>query len=164
VENKPDLIKEYGIMKSEGYSTERALDKLVSDHKMLLRGSVMDVSDGFLRPTDRNDTRLYATSMASIAILNAVFSKDGNPKFEYPFYIDDDHPLKLKIHGINEDTVRGSGFVYIIAERSGFLRIPIGSWQYVKYSVEVPYHSKIKVLREDFEYPVYDVDNGRMVR
>lgn len=150
----------YNSLKSGEYSTERALDRMVAEYKVLLRGSVIEEPDQFVRPTDKDDTRVCATNLASIALLNALFSKDGNPVMIYPFYIDAEHPMELRIRGMNDKTIRDHGFVYIISNRSGFLRTPMGSWQYVKHSVEVPYQSMVEVLKEDFTYPVYDVSNN----
>ena len=160
VDNASSLVEKFHVLKSDGRSTEEALNGLVSECRVLLRGSVEYMSDNFVRPTLKDGTCVYATNLASIAILNAVFSKEGNPTLEYPFYIDERHPMELRIHNINEKTVCGRGLVYIITDRAGFLRTPMGSWQYVKNSVKVPYDSKIGVRMEDFVYPVYDVDNG----
>lgn len=154
-----EMIGRYEELKSGGSSTEQALDALVKEYKILLRGSVEEMPDRFVRPTDKGDARVFATNRACIALLNALFSKDGEPTFEYPYYIDDSHPMQLKIHGINEGTIRGRGFVYLIADTSRFFRTPMGSWQYLKHCEKTPYHSKLEVLREDFTYPVYDVYN-----
>jgi len=64
------------------------------------------------------------------------------------------------IHGIQEYTIGSEGFIYIIPDRSGFRNEPEGSWQYVKKRTNVPYSLKIKVLREDFKYPIFDVTNN----
>jgi len=156
-----DFTAEYARHKQEGLTTEQALDRIVAEYNVLLRGSVVEEPDGFVRPTNSNDRRLCATNLACIALLNALFAKDGGPIFEYPFYIDEENPMVLKIKGINEHTVRNSGFVYVISDRRGFMRTPMGAWQYVnEKNIEVPYRARIDVLREDFTYPVYDVDNG----
>lgn len=154
------LLDEYARLKSGGLATEDVLNEMVSRRGILLRGSVHDYADGLLRPTDANDTRLYATNLACIALLNALFSKDGGPVLEYPFYIDGLHPMELKVHRINDATIRERGHVYFISDRSGFFRSPMGAWQYAKNCVAIPYAAKIEVVRKDFTYPVYDVDNG----
>lgn len=160
MEKDVDFAEEYARYKQDGLTTEQAFDRLVAEYKVLLRGSVIEEPDGFVQPTNSGDMVLCATNLAAIALLNALFSKDSGPIFEYPFYIDEEHPMVLKIKGINEHTVRNRGFVYVISDRRGFMRTPMGAWQYVSYEKKVPYCSRIDVLREDFTYPVYDVDNG----
>jgi hypothetical protein len=155
---KTSVYDEYRSLRDGGLSTEKALDSLVATRKVLLRGSVIDYPDGLLRATDPKDRNVYATNLASIALLNALFSKDGGPVLDYPFYIDESHPLVLKISKIRQDTPREKGFVYVITDRKGWFRVPPGSWQYYKPTETVRYECKIEVVRSDFTYPVRDMD------
>ena len=166
MDNRDNLGEQFNILKLEGFSPEEALNKLVSEYNVLLRGSTESMPDGFVRPTFKKETRLFATNLASVAILHAVFSKKGLDyhAFKYPYYIDEDSPMYLTLYGINEKTLCKGGFVYIIDNGEGFLRSPMGSSQYVNHNPRIPYNSKVEVLRKDFNYPVYDGNSNERIQ
>ena len=149
--------------KSKGYSWEYILNHILAKYGVLLHGSRVDISDDYIRPNIEGN--VFAADLASIAILKAIFSNKGliNPGLQYGWFINEKKPLILKIHGIQEYTIGSEGFIYIIPNRNGFRNEPEGSWQYVKKRTNVPYSLKIKVLREDFKYPIFDVTNNRWI-
>ena len=151
-------------LKSRNYSAEYILNYLVKNYDVLLHGSRVDISDNYIRPNQKGD--VFATDLASIAILKAIISNRGliHPGLEYPYKISEKNPLILKIHGIQEYTIGSEGFVYIIPNKAEFRNYPEGSWQYVKKGTNVPYSLKIKVLRENFTYPIYDVTNDQWIQ
>lgn len=151
-------------LKSKGDSWEYILNHIVAKHGFLLHGSRVDISDDFIRPNSKGN--VFATDLGSIAILKAIFSNRGlKPPhgLEYSYYINEETPLVLKIHGIQEETIGNEGFIYIIPNKSGFINDPKDSWQYVKKRTNVPYSLKIKVPRKDFKYPIFDVTNNRWI-
>lgn len=146
---------------SSGYSKEYILDFLVKQFKVFLHGSRINIHDEFLRPNLNGD--VFVTNDARIAILRAIFSNRGliSPGLRYPYLINENNPLILRIHGINNNTIGDSGFVYIISDTNGFSNSPPGSWQYVKKNANVPFSDRLEILRSDFTYRVYDVTNSK---
>ncbi|MFA6974184.1 MAG: hypothetical protein WC238_05635 [Parcubacteria group bacterium] len=145
-------------LKSEGCSIEEMLNYLSKNYNRLLHGSRNDICDGELRLGE--DGRVYASDMSAVAILKAIFSREGRGyvNLRYPFFTNIFKPFKLKIEGINNHTIGERGFVYVV-DRDGFRNEPKGSWQYVRESA-TPILAKISIQREDFNYPVFDVTNG----
>jgi len=154
----------YQRLKSNGYSNEYILDSLVESEGVLLHGSRVDISDNYIRPNNKGE--VFATDLASIAILKAIVSNRGliHPGLQYDWIINEENPLVLKIHGIREFTIGSVGFVYIIPDRNGFRNEPEGSWQYIKKGSRAHFSFKIEVSRDDFTYPIYDVTNRRKIQ
>ena len=159
-----NILEVIDRLRSRGFSWEDTLNYLVENYGVLLHGSRIDISEDYLGPNHEGD--VFATNLASIAILKAITSNRGliHPGFVYPYKISDKNPLILKIYGIQQYTIGSEGFVYIITNKAGFRNNPEGSWQYVKKGTNVQYSLKIKISRENFVYPIYDVTNDQWVQ
>jgi hypothetical protein len=147
-------------LKSAGYSSEDLLDHLSKHYQSLLHGTRTEISDDHLKQNGAG--KVYGSDLAAIALMRAIVSNRGleNPGLQYPYFIDEEHPLEVKIHGINDDTIGQNGFIYILNQRSGFENDPKGSWQYVWKGQDVPIAAKIAIEKSDFTYPILDVTNG----
>ena len=156
-------MKEFGDLKLKGYSTEQALDFLIQNYNYLLHGSRVDIEGNFLTPNEDND--VFATDLGAIALLKSIISNKGLvfPGVCYPYHIDENNPLEVRIHGLHENTIGKEGFIYVIENTSGFENNPEGSWQYIKTGSEVPFIEKIKVYRADFTYPIYDAFKDELI-
>jgi hypothetical protein len=145
-------------LRSTGYSVEDLLDHLSEHYQSLLHGSRTEFNN-HLKPNIQG--RVFSTDSAAIALLKAIISNElPPPGLKYPYFIDKKHPLEVKIHGINDETIGDKGFVYVLNQREGFENDPKGSWQYVKRG-EAPIAARIVVKRSDFTYPIFDVTNSR---
>lgn len=154
-------------LKSVGFSVEDLFNHLCKHHLSLLHGSRSDISDDHLRPDELG--RIYCSDLAAIALLKAIVSNRGlpYPGLQYPFFIDKTHPLEVRIHGMNDETLGNAGFVYVLNRREGFVNDPIGSWQYVKRGEEAPFAAKFEVVRTDFPdflYPLFDATHNRRIQ
>lgn len=148
-----------------GHTKEYILDYLVRNYDVLLHGSRVDIRDNYIRPNRKGE--VFATNLACIAILKAIFSNIGLERphgLQYPYHISEKNPLVLRIHGINNNTIGNNGFVYIITEKSGFKNTRAGSWEYVKYHENIPFSYKLEIVRNDFNYPVFDVTNNKWIQ
>lgn len=143
------IISELSYLKRMGYSPEAFFRYLVRAHNFLLHGSREEINDA-LRPNDKGE--LFATDNAEVAIMRAIIS-NKNSRLQYPYKIDDAHPLVVTIRNRQADTVGERGFVYIIGDRAGFVNHPPGSWQYVSHS-DVHFRARVEVFSEDVLCPV----------
>lgn len=150
-------------LKDQGHSVEDLLNYLCESRNVLLHGSRIDISDNCLHPNDRGE--VFASDVAGGAIMKAILSRDGlpHPGLRYPLIIDEKNPPEVRIYGFNDNTIGERGFVYVIPDRGGFENKPAGSWQYVSIGKNVPITAKVEVLKEDFNYPVFDVTQSRRV-
>ena len=150
------------ILREEGYSVEGFLNHLVQKYQSLLHGSRNDIQDSHLSP---RSGLVYATDLASIALLKAVLSNRGlrGDGLIYPINVNDRNPLEVKILGLNDTTVGKSGFVYVINNTKEFVNAPKTSWQYMANS-SAPISAKIEVKLSDFKYPIYDISNRRDIQ
>jgi hypothetical protein len=148
-------------------SVEAFLNCIVNRYGCLLHGSTRDFYDRSLKSDHEN--KIYATNLGSIALLTAVISSEHlrSPGLQYPFNISELTPLEVKVHGMKSGTVKEYGFVYLIKDTALFVNHPQGSWQFVMEDVKknnefmgAPVVAKLQVLRTDFKYPVFDVDNN----
>ena len=151
-------------LKKNGLSTEQALDYLVDTYNILLHGSRVNIENGIIRPNYEGE--VFGADVASIAFISAIFSNRElvEPGLSYPYNIDEDNPLVLKIHGLHKNTIGKEGFIYLIEDKTGFVNDPKSSWQYIKTGSNVPFTEKIKVYREDFNYPIYDAIKGTQIQ
>ncbi len=159
--NIPDIVRELNRL---GHTKEYILDSLVRNHEVLLHGSRVDIQGNHLRPNQKG--KVFATNLACIAILKAIFSNIGLKRPEglgYSYYVPD-NPLILKIHGIQKHTIGNRGFVYIITDTSGFQNTRPGSWEFVKYNENIPFSYRLEIERNDFTYPVFDVTNNKRIQ
>jgi len=145
-------------LKAQGFSLEQYLDHLVKDYNCLLHGSRRDFNDQ-LQPNSKGE--LYATDNAGIALLKSILS-NHNANLRYPGVIDEKNPLVVNVYGFNPHTLGDHGFVYVVPERSLFLKKGY-SWEY-QSKQPVPFTMKVEALKEDFTYPIYDVDGGRRIQ
>lgn len=138
-------------LKENGISTEDFLDHICREHSLLLHGSINEIPDGKLKP---NKGRIYATDKPAIAILKSLYSNKG-AKLQYPYFIDEHSPLKLKIENLSQSGIIGGerGFVYVV-NGDGFVNEPEGSWQYYKETGQMPFEIIIETEKGDFKYPV----------
>lgn len=151
-------------LKSAGYSVEDLFDHLSKHYQSLLHGSRTEISDDYLK---QNGTgKVYASDLAAIALMRAIISNKGlkSPGLQYPYFINKEHPLKVRIHGINDDAIGQNGFIYVLNQRKGFENDPKGSWQYVRNGQDVPIAAKVAVEKSNFTYPVFDVINNRRIQ
>lgn len=151
-------------LRSADYSVEDLFNYLTLHYQSLLHGSRNEILEGHLRPNSQGE--VFCSDLASIAIMRAIISNRGlsYPGLEYPYFMDNEHPLEVKIHGMQKDTIGEKGFVYTIPTRAGFVNKPEGSWQYVKHGENAKISAKVEVLKSDFTYPVYDVTNSRRIQ
>ena len=97
--------------------------------------------------------------------MRAIISNRGlkSPGLEYPYFIDDENSLEVKIHGMNDKTIGDHGFVYVLNLTQGFENDPKGSWQHVKTG-QIPIAAKVAVEKLDFKYSIFDVTNNRRIQ
>ena len=157
-------IEALSELKSVGYSVEDLLDHLSKHYQSLLHGSRIDISDGILK--QNRVGKVYASDLAAIAIMRAIISNKEltSPGLQYHYRINENHPLEVRIHGINNETIGYNGFVYVLNQVEGFENDPKNSWQYVKKGNDVLFSAKIEVIRDDFKYPIFDVTNGKRIQ
>lgn len=151
-------------LKSAGYSVEDLFEYLSQQYQSLFHGSRTDITDTHLKQTGVG--KIYGSNLAGIALMRAIISNRGlkSPGLQYPYFIDDNHPLEIKIHGINDDTIGTKGFVYVLNQRDLFKNNPLGSWQYEIEGQNVAIAAKVAVESTDFRYPIFDVTNNRRIQ
>ena len=132
------------------FSTESFLDWICQDNKFILHGSVNEIIGNKIIS---EKGKLFATNKSAIAIIRSLYS-NSNVNLQYPYFINEDHPLKLEIHTKNGEYVKKSrGFVYVL-KSDGFKNDPEGSWQFVKESNESQFIVVFETEEKDFNYPV----------
>ncbi|MCC7574777.1 hypothetical protein KO361_04255 [Candidatus Woesearchaeota archaeon] len=109
---------------------------------------------------------IYASNIASTAMMKAIISNEdlSFPGLEYSYFINKLNLLKIKIHGINNQTIGESGFVYVINNTQGFKNSPAYSWQYVSKEEKIPIAAIIPIQRKDFTYQIIDVTNKKIIQ
>jgi len=143
-------------LKEKGITTENFLDYLCQKHGQLLHGSIYEIVDGKLKSGRKN---IFASNKSAIAIMRSLHS-NINVNLEYPYFLDKDNPLVLKIHTLpnGKFSSKENGFVYVI-NGEGFKNEPKGSWQFFKETGEVEFSMVIETEKDDFKYPVEFYDN-----
>jgi hypothetical protein len=154
--------KELEEIEKHNYTVEILLQYLATAHKYLLHGSRTNIKDNFLK----SENVIFGTFNSKIAIMKAIVSNNTSKTegLEYPFHLNQDNPLIVKIHGIKKNTIGNEGFVYIIKDTDGFVNEPKGSWQYIKKSNKVKFVAKIFIERNDLKCPIYDIDNNKRIQ
>jgi hypothetical protein len=159
--------KDLSQLKSAGPSVEDLFDYLTINYKILLHGSRRDIFDDYLKQNEEG--KIYGSDLAAIALMRGIISNRGlkYPGLGYPYFIDEKHPLKVRIHGINDETIGKKGFIYVINKTKGFKNNPKNSWQYVIKGQEVPIIAKVSIERSDFnfiKYFVFDITNNKRIQ
>jgi hypothetical protein len=142
-------------LRKSGHSVESLLDYMVQNYNVLLHGSTHDIQD---RQLNSQRGIIYASNMASIALLKSVLS-NKNANLRYPFKLENKDSLIVMIEGLNEKTIRENGFVYIIPSTDKFEFDVNTSWQYARKTQTAPIIAKIPTTIYDFKYPVFDVSD-----
>lgn len=157
-------VENLSQLKSAGYIIENLFQHLCDKYDLLLHGSRTDISDTHLKPNPAGKS--FGANIAAIAIMRAIISNRGltGNGLEYPYFIDKNHPLEVKIHGINDETIGEKGFIYVLNQKDKFENEPKGSWQYVCRNGFVPISAKVEVIRSDFTHPIYDVTNNKRIQ
>ncbi|MBI2134263.1 hypothetical protein HYU11_06325 [Candidatus Woesearchaeota archaeon] len=155
-----DLLKSKFIT-YEDYEGKFSIDELLkyySDQGALFHGSRVDIKDSILKA----EPRLFCADNYLISLMKAIIS-NKSAVLEYPYFINEAHPLEIKIHGLLPDTIGETGFVYVVMDRHAFRNSPDGSWQFVSDKPAV-ISAKIEVVRADLKIPIYDVDGSTRIQ
>lgn len=141
-------------LKDQGITTEEFLDYLCKNKGFLVHGSINEIVGGKLKTTVSGQDRIFAADRPSIAIMRSLYS-NRNVNLDYPYYVDENHPLFLKIHTPPDGKFisKENGFIYIV-DGTGFKNEPEGSWQFAKEAEEVPFDFFLETEQKDFKYPV----------
>ena len=138
---------------------EPALDALVKQRGVLLKGSGSKARPGTPLGLTGPNTWAHATDEAAIAILQALFSNEV-PRhlnaWTFPMRITRDDPLVIRVVNPRPGFQRPRGYVYLL-EREGFKNYPARSWQWVSTQSDRQVQGRIEVERRDFHYPVETV-------
>jgi|GEM_PF-3919501 len=146
---------EYGIANA---NIEILLNNIVDKYNFLLHGtdqiikngSPLRLSPGRERYGKINKCEGFATHLASIALLKALFSnRHANLKYSYKTSI----PLKLTIQGWNPNVERDFGYIHLIYPKSSFVR-EYDTWQWVTTDRNTFFGGCIEVIKSDFKYPI----------
>jgi hypothetical protein len=143
-----DNLKE---LKGRGVTTEQFLNYICQGHGFLLHGSINEVGDDKLKSQNK---KIFASNKSAIAIMRSIYSNiDVNLK--YPYFIDENNPLKLEIHTRPDGKFISAdkGYIYVV-DAGDFRNDPEGSWQFVNEKFEVPFRVVIETEKADFKYPV----------
>jgi len=144
-------LKTLQELKEEGVTTEQFLDYLCQKQGLLLHGSIHQIENSKL--TSKNN-KIFATNKSAIAIERSLYS-NVDVNLEYPYFINDENPLILKIHTPpnGKFTKKEMGFVYVV-KSDGFENNPEGSWQFIREADEVDFIAIVETKDSDFTYPV----------
>jgi hypothetical protein len=143
-------------LKLLGYSTEQLLETIV-DRGYLLHGSHEQLD----RLAADENGALYAANNPAIAIIRGIVSNANGPGITYPLFIGDNNDLLVRIHNIRHDTIKSTGYTYIIG-KDGFRNEPAGSWQYVKHApAEIIASVEVDIF--DFPYPLIDAETDKRI-
>lgn len=148
-------LEQLSELKEQGITTEKFLDYLCQKHGVLLHGSIIEINGNKLKA---NLGKIFAANQSAIAIMKSLYSnKVENQKLnlEYPYSINADNPLILKIHTAPNGKFihKENGYIYII-NGDGFQNEPEGSWQFIKEADEIEFSIIVETEDDDFKYPV----------
>ena len=147
-------------LKEKNITTEGFLNYICEKKRMLLHGSINEITNGTLKS---NEGKIFATDKSAVAIMKSLYSNIG-VNLEYPYHFNENNPLVLKIHTPPDGKFisKDKGFVYVVSEED-FENKPEGSWQFVKEVDETDFDLSIETEKNDFKYPVefYDDLNKR---
>lgn len=142
-------------LKEKGITTENFLDYLCQKYGLLLHGSIHEINGNKLKA---NLKKIFAANKSAIAIMKSLYSnktENQSINLEYPYSINADNPLILKIHTTPNGKFihKENGYIYIV-NGEGFKNEPEGSWQFIKEADEVEFNIVVETEDNDFEYPV----------
>jgi hypothetical protein len=120
--------------------------------EVIRSGTALRLSPGRERGGVRRDLEGFATDVAAIAMLKALFSNKGF-NLKYPMVIEDNSPLRLTITGWRPEAERDRGYVHIIGPMNSFEREG-ETWQWVTYQPDVRFGGCVEVEKADFKYQV----------
>jgi hypothetical protein len=141
-------------------SIEALLDALAGSRGVLLHGTgevipagtALRLSPGRERGGRRREWEGFATDVAGIAMIKALFSNAG-ATLRYPIVISAASPLQLTIEGWRPEVERPRGYVHLIGPTDRFEREG-ASWQWVTSHADVEFGGCVEIERSDFHYPV----------
>lgn len=148
-------LEQLNELKERGITTENFLDYLCQQHGVLLHGSIIEINGNKLKANLR---KIFAANKSAIAIMKSLYSnkaENQNINLEYPYSIDADNPLILKIHTPPNGKFihKENGYIYIV-NGDGFKNDPEGSWQFIKEADELEFSVVVETEDNDFKYPV----------
>lgn len=157
INNNQEKIKKLSLnqlqeLKEQWITTENFLDYLYQKHGILLHWSTNKIEWNKLKS---RKNKIFATDKGSIAILKSIYSNKGI-NLEYPFKIDEDCSLSLKIH-TPEDwnfIIKEKWFICWIKNSNSFKKNPNISREFIKESEDVEFSIIIETEKSDFKYPV----------
>jgi len=141
-------------------SIEEVLEVLVRSRPVLLHGAecvipsgeALRLSPGRQRGGICRELEGFATDLAGIAMLKALFSNVG-VNLSYPMVVSCASPLKLTIVGWRADVERPRGYIHLIGPRDWFEREG-NTWQWVTSRTDVRFAGCVEIEKADFRYPV----------
>lgn len=138
-------------LEKKGIKLESFLDYICSKYGYLMHGSITEIEDHCLKS---QFGKVFASDRSAIAIMRSIYS-NRNVNLQYPYYYDDDHPLKLVVHTPVDGKYisKDNGFIYLV-KKDGFSNEPARSWQFVSNESEVSYLIVVETKKSDFSHPV----------
>lgn len=138
-------------LKDKNISLEFFLDYFCQKQNLLMHGSVQKISDNKIIS---NQNKIFASDKSSIAIMRSLYSNIG-VNLEYPYYINEQNPLVLRVHTPTKKKCdpRDTGYIYLL-ERRGFENEPKDSWQYIKETDAAEFFFIVETEKSDFRYHV----------
>lgn len=154
-EVKRITLEQLQELKEQGITTENFLDYLCKTKGILLHGSIHEINEGKLKS---DSGKIFAANKSAIAIMKSLYSnkvENQNINLEYPYSINADNPLILKIHTPPNGKFihKKNGYIYIV-NGDGFKNEPEGSWQFIKEAEEIEFSIVVETEDYDFKYPV----------
>ncbi len=146
----------------DGLSIEDLLNEVATDRISLIQGSGTQLKSGtplrMRAGKNRNGHPLgkvaFATDVAGIALVKALFDNSAGVSLDYPWSISSQTPLTVTIRHWRAEAERPSGYVYLVRPRANFKR-DRNTWQWFTEKNGSQFLGGIEVTREDFRYPVY---------
>ena len=147
-------------LRGEEIGVEDFLDYLVETKRVLLLGTCKE-RDWF--QGSHGSGAIVAYSHGGIAIARAVIDTSKCSGFRHLYPPTLGAGLEFRVHGIQQDTIHKSGFVYVLP-RTGFLNRPKDSERFTNMR-DNPINPfvRVQVLRSDLKYPIIDVSTGKPV-
>jgi hypothetical protein len=143
-------------------SIEEVLEVLVGSRPVLLHGTgcvipsgeALRLKPGRQRRGIRRESEGFATDLAAIAMLSALFSNIGVRNLDYPMVVSPASPLKLTIVGWHPDVERPRGYVHLIDHQRDKFEREGNTWQWVTSRTDVLVAGCVEIEKADFRYPV----------
>lgn len=148
--------KDLEELRSAKHTVKELLEIIVSQNRVLLHGSRVDIAEDYLKPNGC----VYATDLPTVAMLKAILSNRGLkfPGLVYSWY--DEDPFIVKVFGCKQDTIGERGFVYVILNKTGFNAGPSNIHEYISSAPRVQFSVKIEIMREDANLRIIDGIHG----